>query len=191
MPKQYFTRLTPNFKNWKAPYGRDGKCRAANPTKPLYEETNGFGWEEWFFEDYHKGKENCLGFLQAFNGKNEDVTSVDLIHLYTRICDGVKPRQYYVGYIKNVKILPQNQRAASENIKNKRLDELKTEGISNFTTNDSMWKKCYNIQFERKNVFLQKDHLQCEIRLNRGQFRFALYDLNDHSNFLTETKKYL
>jgi hypothetical protein len=187
--KDYFTRLTPNTKNWRKPSGNEGKC--GSPEGLLYEGRTGFGWEEWLFEDYHKGKEICLGFLQAFNGQNDEITSVEVIHLYTRICDGVKPKQYYVGYIKDVKVLPQNQRTASEDIKNKRLDQLNAIGISNFQTNDSMWKKCFNIQFERKNVFLQKDHLQRKITLNRYQFRFALYDLNDHPNFLTEINKYL
>ncbi|MDB4324283.1 hypothetical protein N9963_02680 [Crocinitomicaceae bacterium] len=189
--KTFFTRLTSNFNNWSTPSGQDGKCQSSNALRPLYEELNHFGWEEWLFEDYHGGRETCKGFLQAFNDKNKNIPSVEVIHLYTRICDGVKPRQYYVGYIKDVKILPLNQRAASEEIKRKRLNELNAVGIQNFPTNDSMWKKCYNIQFERKNVFLQKDHLQCEITLNRNQFRFALYDLNDHPNFLTEINKYL
>lgn len=186
--KKYFTRLTPNFNNWEKPSGSYGKCSGANP---LYEEINGFGWEEWLFVDYNQGKETCLGFLQAFNGKNNDVTSVDMIHLYTRICDGVKPRQYYVGYIKDVKILPINQRAATETIKTKRINELITAGITNFPVNDSMWENCFNIQFERKNVFLQKDYLQCDITLNRGQFRFALYNLNNHPNFLNKINRFL
>jgi hypothetical protein len=184
----YFTRLTPNIKNWKKPSGTEGKCIG---TDLLYEDINGFGWEEWLLEDYHEGNELCLGFLQAFNNKNNEVTFVDVIHFYTRICDGVKPKQYYVGYIKNVKILPQNQRAASENIKKKRLDELKDVGVSNFPTNDSKWENCFNIQFEHKNVFLQEHPMECEITLNRGQFRFALYDLNNHPNFLIQINNYL
>jgi hypothetical protein len=183
-----FTRLTPNENNWQKPSGSSGKCRAADPTKPLYEQNYGFGWEEWLFEDYHAGKETCLGFLQAFNGKNKNVTSVEVIYLYTRICYGKKAKQYYVGCIKDVKILPQNQRAASDDIKKKRLIDLNVDGIPKFQTNDPMWEKCFNIQFERKNVFLQKDHMQSEINLEKGQFRFSLYDLNDlkHANILQQ-----
>jgi hypothetical protein len=186
-----FTRLTPNLFNWEKPSGRDGKCHAADPTKPLYEETHGFGWEEWLFEDYYQDKEICLGFLQAFNGQNDEITSVEMIHLYTRICDGVEPKHYYVGYIKDVKVLPRNLRAASEEIKRNRKNELNDVGIQNIPANDSMWENCFNIQFERKNVFLQNDHLQCEITLNKYQFRFALYDLNDHPNFLIQINNYL
>jgi hypothetical protein len=187
----YFTRLTPNFCDWKKPSGRDGKCNASDPSKPLYEETHGFGWEEWLFEEYHTGKETCFGFLQAFNDKNRHVKSVEIIHLYTRICDGNEPRQFYVGYIKDVKVLPENQRVASTQQKGEKQKDLKEAKITNFPDNDPMWGKCFNIQFERKNVFLQDDHMQCEIRLNRGQYRFSLYDLNDHPNFLTEINNYL
>jgi hypothetical protein len=184
-----FTRLTPNTKKWEKPSGSAGKCCAANPANPLYEEVNHFGWEEWLFEDYYAGKEICMGFLQAFNGKNRHVKSVEIIHLYTRICDGKKAKQFYVGYIKDVKVLPEDQRAASINHKEKKQKQLVEAGITNFPVNDEMWKQCFNIQFEQKNVVLQKDHIQSEIKLERGQFRFSLYDLNDHPNFLINMNK--
>ncbi len=174
-----FTRLTPNQNNWQKPSGRVGKCRAADSTKPLYEEINHFGWEEWLFEDYHAGKEICLGFLQAFNDKNRHVTSVDIIHLYTRICDGNEPKQFYVGCIKEVKLLPENERSASTKQKEQKQKDLKEAKISNFPDNDPMWKKCFNIQFERKNVVFHENFLEKEIQLNRGQFRFSLYYLED------------
>lgn len=182
----FFTRLTPNENKWQKPSGRVGKCRAADPTKPLYEEVNGFGWEEWLFADYHVGKETCIGFLQAFNDKNRHVTSVDIIHLYTRICDGNEPKQFYVGYIKEVKVLPKNQRTISKQLKASRQNDLKDAKISNFPDNDPMWEKCFNIQFESKNVVFHKNFLEKEIQLNRGQFRFSLYDLNIHPNFLIQ-----
>lgn len=179
-----FTRLTPNENKWQKPSGRVGKCQAANPSNPLYEQRHGFGWEEWLFEDYHLGKETCRGFLQAFNDKNRHVTSVDIIHLYTRICDGNQPKQYYVGYIKEVKVLPKNQRTISKQLKASRQNDLKDAKISNFPDNDPMWEKCFNIQFERKNVFFAKNLLENEINLHKWQFRFSLYDLIDHPNFL-------
>jgi hypothetical protein len=183
-----FTRLTPNENNWQKPSGSAGKCRAANPSNPLYEEVNHFGWEEWLLEDYHSGKEICVGFLQAFNGKNRHVKSVEIIHLYTRICDGKKAKQFYVGYIKDVKVLPENQRAASIYQKEKKQKDLKEVKITNFPVNVEMWDKCYNIQFERKNVFLQKNLMQSEINLERWQFRFSLYDLENskHRNILLQ-----
>ncbi len=184
-----FTRLTPNENKWQKPSGRRGKCRATDPTKPLYEELNLFGWEEWLFADYHAGKETCLGFLQAFNDKNKEVTSVEVIHLYTRICDGNEPKQFYVGCIKDVKVLPENERAASIKQKEQKQRDLKDAKITNFPNNDPMWEKCFNIQFERKNVVFHEKFLEKEIQLNRGQFRFSFYDLNNHVNFLNSLKK--
>lgn len=179
--KKYFTRLTPNENNWEKPSGRHGKCRAADSTKPLYEQMHGFGWEEWLFQDYHAGKETCLGFLQAFNGQNEDFQSFDEIHLYTRICDSKKPKHFY---IKDVQVLPVNQRAATKEQKDSKMRDLKAEKITDFPVNDSMWQKCFNIQFERKNVILLK--APREIKLESGQFRFSLYDLSKHTNFLNQ-----
>ena len=105
----YFTRLTPNFLKWEKPSGRDGKCRAADPTKPIYEQTHGFGWEEWLFEDYHLNKNNpehtCLGFLEAFNQKNKTKRHIERIYLYTKVCtnkNGISPGCFYIGYIENV-----------------------------------------------------------------------------------------
>lgn len=186
-----FTRLTPNTKNWDKPSVRLGKCHSASPSNPLYEQMNGFGWEEWLFEDYHAGKETCVGFLQAFNDKNRHITSVDIVHLYTRICEGNKPKQFYVGYIKDVKVLPVNQRAASTQQKEEKQKDLEEAKITNFPDDDLMWGKCYNIQFERKNVFFAKNFLENEINLHKWQFRFSLYDLNDHPNFLTTINNHL
>lgn len=189
--KKYFTRLTPNSNDWKKPSGRDGKCNATKFSEPLYEQTNGFGWEEWLFQDYHAGKETCVGFLQAFNDKNLHITSVDIIHLYTRISKVNMPKQFYVGYIKDVKVLPLHQRAASTKKKELKHKDLKDAKITDFPLDDSMWGQCFNIQFERKNVFFAKNFLENEINLHKWQFRFALYDLNDHPNILTEINKYL
>jgi len=187
MKKSFFTRLTPNLNKWQYPSGFEGKCGSSNR---LYEGANGFGWEEWLFENYHSGEDLCFGFLQAFNGKNAEMTSVEVIHLYTRICDGVEAKQYYVGCIKDVKVLSKGIRAASEEIKTKRLNDLERAGINYFSQNDSMWKNCFNIQFKRKNVFLMKCHKKCEIALLRGQFRFALYPINDHPNFLNQISNF-
>ena len=67
----YLSRLTPNFLCWDKPSGRDGKCNGE-----LFEMTNDFGWEEWLLKDYHANKNKpeylCEGFIQAFNGKNQN-----------------------------------------------------------------------------------------------------------------------
>ena len=90
MAKKYITRLTPNENNWVKPSGRSGKCKSANSSKQLYEEYFGFGWEEWLFENYFSGDEICQGFVQAFNGANKAIKTIDELHFYTRICKNGK-----------------------------------------------------------------------------------------------------
>ena len=88
--KTFFTRLTSNFNNWSTPSGQDGKCQSSNALRPLYEELNHFGWEEWLFEDYHVNIDEpefqCQGFTEAFNQKNRHKDRVDRIYLYTKVC---------------------------------------------------------------------------------------------------------
>jgi hypothetical protein len=182
--EKYFTRLTPNSSKWQKPSGPSGKCRAADSTKPLYEQTHGFGWEEWLFQDYHAGKETCFGFLQAFNGQNENFQSVNEVHLYFRRCDSKKPKHFYIGYIKDIKVLSKNQRASSKVQMDSKIRDLNSVKVTDFPSNDSMWHNSYNIQFERKNVILLK--VPKEIKLQRGQFRFSLYNLIKHTNILNE-----
>ena len=101
---------------------------------------------------------------------------------------GLSKNNIMLAIYKDVKILPLNQRAATEAIKKKRLNELNAVGIDNFPTNDSMWNNCFNIQFEPRNVVFLENFLEKEIQLNRGQFRFSLYDLEDskHRNILKQ-----
>jgi hypothetical protein len=47
-----------------------------------------------------------------------------------------------------------------------------------------MWENCFNIQFKYKNVVLERNVQNCEIKLARGQYRFALYSTINHPNFL-------
>jgi hypothetical protein len=186
MKTSYFTRRTPNTNLWEKPSGPAEKCTASTG---LYESRNGFGWEEWLLEDFHSGKDLCNGFLQAFNNRRGEITHAEVIYMYTRICDGVKPKLHYLGCIKDVKILSNDKRRASGEIKAKRLKELADVVISKFPADDPMWENCFNIQFERNNVSLTEQSEECEILLSRGQNRFALYQTIDHPNFLTEIKK--
>ena len=187
MTSSYFTRLTPNTNLWQKPSGPIGKCAASTD---LYESRNCFGWEEWLLDDFHSGEDLCIGFLQAFNGKKKSMTHVDVIHLYTRVCNGVDVKLFYVGCIQGVKILSKENRGASHEVKVKRLEDLKNIGINNFPIDDPMWNNCFNVQFERKNVNLLRDNEKCSIKLWRGQYRFALYSTINHSNFLSEIQNY-
>jgi hypothetical protein len=189
MPKlnHYFTRLTPNFNDWNKPSGRDGKCNASDPTKPLYEEMRGFGWEEWLFEEYFENLSNpeyvCNGFVEAFNQKNKDKEHVDRLYLYTKLCNnnmGYKPGYYFVGYIDNVERIDPIPKLHNEVQADLIAVDLNHNGFL------PMLPFAKNISFKVKDVHVKFPLVYKQpIRLNRGQFRFSLYDLNDHPNFLT------
>ena len=188
--QHFFTRLTSNFNNWKTPSGRDGKCTSSNGT--LYEEIHGFGWEEWLFEEYqaNKNKPNhtCHGFIQAFNNKNPNVV-IERLYLYTKVDKnnlGIKPGCYYVGYIDNVKKI-----TPIPNEDNVVCEQLKSVGI-NTNGYRAMLSNAFNITFQVKDVHvvLPKIYKQ-PIRLDRGQFRFGLYNMNKHINFIKTIRKYL
>lgn len=189
----YFTRLTPNFNDWKKPSGRDGKCNASDLTKPLYEETHGFGWEEWLFEEYYQNQSNpehvCNGFVQAFNNRNRDKKIIDRLYLYTKLCNnkiGHEPGCYFVGYIDNVKRIDPIPKVQHE----------VQADLSDVDIHDNLFipmlPHAKNISFKAKDVHVKFSLVfKQPIRLNRGQSRFALYDINNHTNFLIEINNYL
>lgn len=179
---EYFTRLTPNS-FWESPIGLNGKCNSSDINNPLYEETNHFGWEEWLLKDYHNEQEICYGFVQALNGQNLNINSIDLLHLYTRECINGQAENYYVGSIKNVQVLPIDQRRISDEEQQIRQGELLQAGIFDFPLNDIMWNNSQNIKFASKDVTFHPNFREYLIQLNRGQFRFCLYNLLVHPNF--------
>lgn len=188
----FFTRLTSNLNYWKNPSGQDGKCQALNALRPLYEESNHFGWEEWLFEDYHLKKDDpefqCRGFLQAFNQKNRQKKRVDRIHLYSKFCannNRITHGCYYVGYVDNVTRIEYSPKEASDVARDLRAAEIFVDSFQ------SMLPFAKNISFKVKDVHVRFNNITNQpIELNRGQFRFALYSMNSHQNFQEAIKKY-
>lgn len=189
----FFTRLTPNFNDWDRPSGIDGKCHSANPLNPLYEEINGFGWEEWLFQEYLNNIDNpdytCNGFIQAFNGINEDLNFLKRLYLFTKVCNneiGVVPGCYYIGYIDNVRRIGPFTKDEG-NVRN----DLQRVGI-NHKDFLPMLQCAFNISFKVKDVHLGNGFVfDRPVALNRGQYRFALYNLTRHHNFLIAINNYL
>ena len=183
LKQHFFTRLTSNFNNWKTPSGRDGKCQSLSGA--LYEEIHGFGWEEWLFEEYHanKNKPNhtCHGFIQAFNNKNLNV-GIDRLYLYTKVGknkSGIKPGCYYVGYIDNIKKIKPLSRKFNDVREDLNEAEISGNGFR------SMLLYAYNITFQVKDVHVNFPKVYCKpIRLKQGQYRFGLYIMNKHTNFI-------
>jgi hypothetical protein len=192
--KLYFlTRLTPNANNWEKPSGKDGKCLQ----NEIYEAVHGFGWEEWLLNDLINESEckdgYCYGFIQAFNGKNKQFSSIDKLFLYTRKLENKRIINYYVGYIENIEILkkPSDFDYLIENCKRfceKAKIDLKNCNIEDFQ--NELLKMCnekkfYNVRFKPENVHFKMQY-QHTIKPEKGQFRFALYDLKQHTNLANE-----
>lgn len=177
----YLTRLTPNFFCWEKPSGRDGKCNGQ-----LFEDSNGFGWEEWLLKDYHANKNKpehvCTGFIQAFNGKNQN-RAVKTLHLYTRVCNnvnGIPTGCYYLGYIENIQIGHFGKYNKSD---------IKTD-LRNVGLKLNSPIEVRNVKFKVSDVHFHcpDENKNIPIRLDVGQFRFALYDLDTHQNLQSQIK---
>jgi hypothetical protein len=81
--EKYLTRVTPNKNGWQYPSGCECKCGGE-----LYENTFGFGWEEWLFNKCNRKDDFQYGFLQCFNTQNiNEEVSYDEVYLYTRKCE--------------------------------------------------------------------------------------------------------
>jgi hypothetical protein len=178
----YITRLTPNQLGWERPSGRLGKCRGS--VYPIYEQRNGFGWEEWLLADYWAGHETCRGFIQALNEQNQQIETIDALHLYTRYCDEKKNKQNnYIGCINNVRVLPPQERTiqhATEKAEyNKHLEQA---GLPPLDPDYAMWQHACNLQFNRNDVslFLNERQPHKINPLDRNFYRFALYDVEKH-----------
>ncbi|MEN9978131.1 MAG: hypothetical protein RLZZ569_756 [Bacteroidota bacterium] len=195
--KKHLTRLTPNFNKWEKPSGREGKC-GLDLGVP-YEGKNGFGWEEWFLNDYHNSSNQlagyCYGFIQAFHKKNKAQEKIDRLYLYTKVCSNKTKMNYYLGYINNVEVLkyPFTQRDLI-NKKNSFCKQADTDlkNLQNHSSQKDLIEMCsedtvFNVRFKSDDVHIKNfDFLKRPIKMNQGQARFGLYDLEKHTNLLSE-----
>ncbi len=98
---------------------------------------------------------------------------------------GHDPGCYFVGYIDNVKRIEpitKVQREVQADLSARDIHDNLFIPMLSFAKNISFKVKDVHVEFPM--VYQQP------IQLIRGQFRFSLYDLNDHPNFLTEINNY-
>jgi hypothetical protein len=198
---QYLTRLTPNYNKWEKPSGSDGKC-GLEINSP-YEGINGFGWEEWLLYDFHNPDNQldgyCYGFIQAFHKMNKAQERLDRLYLYTRACNVLSKADFYVGYIDFIEIL--KHPFTQKNLLDKKEKFCKKAEQDLININISGYKKdllemcsedtLFNVRFKSEHVYIKDfDFKDRPINLQRGQSRFKLYDLDTHSNILSEINKY-
>jgi hypothetical protein len=199
--KKYLTRLTPNYNKWEKPSGKDGKCGL--DIKSPYEGINGFGWEEWFLNDYHNPENQldgyCYGFIQAFHKKNKAQEIIARLYLYTKVCKNKKKMNFYLGYIDNVEVLvhPFTQKEliekknsfckqAERDFKNEPIDGYQID-LTEMCSDDTL----FNVRFKTSDVHIKDfDFQKRPIKMIQGQARFGLYDLEKHTNLMIEINKY-
>jgi hypothetical protein len=198
---KYLTRLTTNFNKWEKPSGKDGKCGL--DIKSPYEGINGFGWEEWLFYDFHNPENQlgsyCYGFIQAFHKKNKAQAIIPRLYLYTKVCINNRKLNFYLGYIDNVEVLEhpfthkmliekKNSfcKQAESDLKN-----LQIEGYQKDLVEMCSEDTLFNVRFKTCDVHIKDFNFQERpIKMLQGQARFGLYDLEKHTNLMTEINKY-
>ena len=199
--KMYMTRLTSNQNNWDKPSGSNGKCGLIK--KSPYEGEFGFGWEEWLLNDYHNPSQQlegyCYGFIQAFHKKNKAKRILQRVYLYTKVCVDKNTFDFYLGSIDNLEVL--NATDWSKDLINKKQEFCKKAATDLDNVNITRYQKdllemssentLFNVRFKPSDVKIKDfDYQSRPIKMQQGQARFGLYDLDDHTNLVAEINRY-
>ncbi len=147
--EEYFARICYNTSEWKRPSGLQGK----DTNKDCYERKQGFGHEEWLFDEskiingYHYSFLQPMGHF-IYAGQIKDV------HLFFYSKDFGK---LYLGIIHNVECLTEKQAKDATKIyeKNGWLKEMKSDIIAiggNATALDDNKYSLFNIRFKINDV---------------------------------------
>jgi hypothetical protein len=93
---------------------------------------------------------------------------------------GITPGCYYLGYIDNVQRIETLSKPENDVRTDLKAVDLNHGGFL------PMLPYAKNISFKVKDVHINFNNVfQQPIQLNRGQFRFALYEIEKHKNFIT------
>lgn len=189
----FYTRLTPNTKDWTEASGKEGKCSGAQNT--LFEGINNFGFEEWyrselFQETDPRGITWQYGYWQCFKntdkkkylpGVYKDFT------VYTRFCTdsiyGTKTSQItnqLVAHYAEIEVLNTDQRERAHALFNSKFADIK-ECLKRCSGNDEAFDwhisnyHLFNIRFNLQHesyVFHEHNVLDLELKGNR----FGVYE---------------
>jgi hypothetical protein len=163
-----WTRLTPNANGWVKPSGRFGKCH----TQRLFEGWNGFGFEEWLFNQEHCVDGWQFGYLQAFKEPAQGGLCFPVLDLITRVCCTVDALErcndhspsisdgfYSVARITEVRSLTDAEAAAVVDYAGAQgwLDRMRSELAADQrkTFNDHLQKasrNIFNVMFKREDT---------------------------------------
>ena len=96
------------------------------------------------------------------------------------------PGCYYVGYIDNVQRIDPLTKPENDIKTDLKAVDLNHNGFL------PMLPYAKNISFKVKDVHINFNHVfKQPIQLNKWQFRFGLYDIQQHPNFLNQINNYL
>lgn len=147
--KEYFARICYNTLDWKRPSGFEGK----GVSKNIYERENGFGHEEWLFDESKIIDGYHYAFLQPMGCFTYAGEIVD-VHLY---CRSLMSGKLYLGILHNVECITSKQYKDAYKIyvKNGWLKEMKSDITAiggNTGALDNNNYPLFNIRFKLKDM---------------------------------------
>ena len=134
----YLAKMTFNENKWSHPSGPNRKL-VSNNFVQFFEDTNGFGWEEWNFSPLRVMNNFHYGFLQAIHS-NSDIRNKTFYNviLFTQILSSF----YILGYIEELYTLSFNQsRVAREELSH---EKKMKEDIINIKGNIIQFQNDFN-----------------------------------------------
>jgi len=107
-----FARLTYNSNNWLTPSGHQWKKSNQKKKGISYENRYGYGHEEWLFNPNFQKDGYQYGFIQGLTLKSIDF--FEEVHLYTVQKVNGRRFVFYLGFIKNVEGILNNEEIQEE-----------------------------------------------------------------------------
>lgn len=149
MVKEKIARICWNSNSWMKPSGSLGKSSKGD----TYEVINGYGHEEWLFdfskiiENYHYGFIQCIG-----NRKEKLIGQTFNLNLYS--INNKTKQWFWIGKIKNVKIVDDNESLKICNIykKNGWIDQMSND-LRDVKVNPRNFENNYKHKLEYKYGF--------------------------------------
>ena len=163
MAIEKIARICWNTNNWHRPSGSEGKSK----TKRSYEKEQGFGHEEWLFDERMILKDGYLyGYLQALLESKCHKGKVYDIHLFTINSD--TGDRLYVGCLREAEVLTDEQRSWAE-------EECRKRGMQNLMSEDLRAVGIIN-----RDV---KVHPNVRFKIDQAELEYPMHHVIDKDHF--------
>jgi hypothetical protein len=174
----HIAKVSFNTNGWKTPSGLEGKLLNNNYVG-FFERNNGFGWEEWNFNQDRLIDKYYYGFLQGIN--NTDVLRGKLFANICLFTQHQNLQYYFVGYIRNVKALS----FAGASIIRKSLGQYRGEMENNLRTVNAN-VRTFNNEYN-SSINCSYSQFECYFNYqNMGSFRISLPNGKNSFNTIFE-----